>query len=287
NEMVQKFLLFGNPTLEQLQFLEKELLSLPPRPKFAHMMETENLTIFDSLQELFRDDGLTFYFLECMTCMEHFQWYCHTVDQNIARRTFCEIWLPMYQKMTTLTNALQRQRFHQEWEANFSTMFQRDLYGLDVLSVRGRSELVGKGMIHLLTPSLGGVHFAILRSETRFRLAQIAIVLEQFRQQKGRYPENQEEVTPMLAEHGLDWHDPFTEKQTLVYRLNPQSQEAWQHEYDQKCERILKEEAQEEDFFLDSFPYWKPYLLYSFGSNQEDDGGIPLHSDGERADEVF
>ncbi|MDO4576413.1 MAG: DUF805 domain-containing protein [Planctomycetia bacterium] len=291
HETLRQVLLFGNLTAEQLQSLENEMDSLPPRRTFAEMMESENWITFDAVQEILRkprciallDEGLL------NVGMNPVQQLCYIADSNIARQKFCEIWLPLYRKTIAFTNAYERDCFLREWklpEPPALRVFGEDgLRLLYSLTIRGRSNIAAYEMLNLLTEHLSTVSSASLRGDARYRMARIALALERYRLENGRYPENRDEATPFLAKHGLDWYDPFTGKETLVYRLNPQSQEEWQREYDQKCQHLLegKELPEEELYFsAEPFLFWKPYLLYSFGANREDDGGIPY---GE--DEVF
>ncbi|MDO4569680.1 MAG: DUF805 domain-containing protein [Planctomycetia bacterium] len=244
HETLRKVLIFGNLTAEQLQSLENEMDSLPPRRTFAETMASENLITFDSVQELLRNHGTL---VSTDEFMDPVQSLCCVADPNIVRQNFCKIWLPLYRKTAAFTNAYERDCFLREWKLpeppTLRVLGEDGLRLFYSLTIRGRSNIAAYEMFHLLTDSLEAISSGYLRGDARHRMMHIAILLERYRLENGRYPENRDEATPILAEHGLDWYDPFTGKETLVYRLNPQSQEK------------------------------EPYLLYSFGRNQKDDGG--------------
>ncbi|MCR5163938.1 MAG: DUF805 domain-containing protein, partial [Thermoguttaceae bacterium] len=118
----------------------------------------------------------------------------------------------------------------------------------------------------------------------------IAAELERYKLQNGAYPET-------LAELGLP-QDVLTDsfsptKEPLKYRLNPESEEAFWKRYETWKEDlpdyIVKRSGNEDDeeFSEPVRLQWRPYLLYSVGPDQKDDGGKNTWFNRRFGDRVF
>jgi len=104
-------------------------------------------------------------------------------------------------------------------------------------------------LAQLLIPAQTRIWAASLRAEAQMRLAETAVAIERYRLAEGRIPETLEALTPTYLEAVP--RDPFG-PDTLQYRREGQD-----------------------------------YLLYSFGDNRQDGGGVERWQDAEAWDVVF
>ncbi len=138
------------------------------------------------------------------------------------------------------------------------------------------------------------------RNELWFRLAQIAVELELFHRENGRYPETLAESAP--PETFLQ--DPFSNGKPFTYRQNTESRADWQKRFDawrkrietfpeyyapldearcpvgmfipaeefsEKSFPVLTKEEERDDAEFSSLQTWRPFLLFSAGAFDEDD----------------
>lgn len=108
---------------------------------------------------------------------------------------------------------------------------------------------------------------------TNQRLIQVAIAIERYRVKEGKYPESFEQLTDKYwdeKKQGSIRFDPWSGKNTLGYRINAQSKEDWERELKQGRKKAPEYHHEFDD---DSFPVWRPFILYSIGPDLKDDNG--------------
>lgn len=135
------------------------------------------------------------------------------------------------------------------------------------------------------------IRFFYFQNRMMANQLRIAAELERYKLQNGAYPET-------LAELGLPQEvlvDPFSPtKEPLKYRLNPESEEAFWKRYETWKEEKLPDYIVKRSGINDKEEFgepirlqWRPYLLYSVGPDQKDDGGKNTWFNRSPGDRVF
>ncbi|MDO4575356.1 MAG: DUF805 domain-containing protein [Planctomycetia bacterium] len=262
NHVTRKILDSGKATDAQLARLEREWETLPVRQTFLQALHGEKLLCYGALSELFSRPNCWGRIAE--TEPEHAEstekvarMVLRFVDEKVARRRFGEFWKPL-EAVSAEPNPARRA----DLLAAFDTHTKQEMARTErafcwiFVSLQARSEMVGAYAAGFLLPAATQLHTAFQMADAQTRLTRLALSVERFRLQTGSYPDTLDALeTP-------DPFDAFTGQNTLTYRHNPQTQAAWEAKY-----------PPADDPFL--LPPWRPYLLYSFGPNRTDDGGIP------------
>ena len=119
------------------------------------------------------------------------------------------------------------------------------------------------------------------------KLVQVAIAIERYRIKEGQYPESLEQLVGKYwdeKQQGPIRFDPCSGKNTLGYRINQQSKEDWERELKQGLE---KDPEYRHEFDDDTFPVWRPFILYSVGSNLTDEKGEKISIPYDVGDLIF
>lgn len=248
----------------QLARLETGLKALPAALTFPEILAREQFFTFDALQTLLRNPFTWEEALETGAKSEKGCWLGIFFDKNLLREYFCREWRTL-NAIASEPDPLERQRRYEIFEKEFDDSCQ-SLSPLALFFLRSRSEYVGRMFLALLIPAECQLDTGIKRRDTIFRISLLAVQTERFRIQNGR-------VSASLSELGaVDAFDPFTGRQTLTLRPNPLTPEEWSKRY--PSERF-------EDFA------WLPWLLYSYGSNGQDDQGEWDPDDFGKGDVLF
>ena len=129
------------------------------------------------------------------------------------------------------------------------------------LTVQSRSRFLGTVITSQYFQGGIAILKALDRCDARVQLARAAVWAERYRLKNGQYPDQ-------LPSERL--FDPCTGKPTISYRLNPQSKLDWEREL---VENIKQDpEYRDPRYNAEESPYYRPYILYSFGPNQTDEG---------------
>lgn len=156
------------------------------------------------------------------------------------------------------------------------------------ITIRQRSRTAAHLYFHL--NKISYVSFLNSRdlASAQLKLVQAAIAIERYRIKEGKYPESLDQLTPKYwdeKKQGSIRFDPFSGKETLGYRLNEQSSEEWERELKQGREKDPEYRHQFDDV---ERPVWRPFILYSVGSDLKDDNGDILLLDlREQGDVIF
>ncbi|MDR3183477.1 MAG: type II secretion system protein GspG [Planctomycetaceae bacterium] len=124
---------------------------------------------------------------------------------------------------------------------------------LALSSVRIRSQVCGDIALFEGSPALGAVYQVVQRVNARLEVMRLAILIERYKLDTGSYPQSLDKLVPKYIDAVP--FDPCTRQNTLTYKLKPSADTA--------------------------------YLLYSFGPNGTDDGGIEHTDRSGKSDFVF
>lgn len=250
---------YGNPTAEQLDRFAADLAALPRRAVLDNRFE-ENIT-YDVLYQLARGDR---------TLLDENQ-YGHDIHQltlkylsyfpfdlNVAGKRLAEHHDKRrgnrYSESAVKLNPMTARPYYAEKETRIVRLRERGMVStaLSIPLIRTRSRLIADEIIISFDPAFSAAAGALARANAKLALAEIAVALERYQKAEGKYPETLQTLVPKyLDEIPID---PCMNRKTITYRLTPDAE--------------------------------SPYLLYSYGPNGKDDGGVIGLSESE-GDLVF
>ena len=244
----------------------------------------EGLYCFDTLEKVARKnqwfDGLNSTFCGSDTAWESYL----PIDYNIARSRFGDLY-SLLQRGFCESNLQRRAELFQKFEDQLppgSCYGSAPVWGKMIL-IQTRSVVAANTVARLILPDYQNVSVSIDRYAMSIKMARIAVALERYKRLNGAYPEQlfaiiQSGLWPLANSPGvaadeqteLDrlLYDPMTGKPTITYRINKQSKEDWEKELarDRDHDSIIVG-----TYAYATLPYYRPFLLYSWGNNQKDD----------------
>lgn len=207
--------------------------------------------------------------------------YFLLVDENIVRERLYQSRLRLEDACFENDRVIRDQKFKEYNEflcSDSSSQFP------DWLTIRRRScSSAGKA---LFPPANITLHSRDRYSATQ-KLVQVAIAIERFRVKERQYPVALETLVGKYWDEkqlGPIRFDPCSGENTLGYRSNEQSKENWERELKQGREKDPEYRHEFDDY---RFPVWRPYILYSVGSDLKDDNGEILSLTPEKGDIIF
>ena len=253
-EAANLVLQYGKPSIEQLEQFAKDLDSLPRTMVFDtafEKMQLFSLVVNEPEYKLATlgldgsstDINIQFPFLRYLP-----------FDRNIVGK-----------RITEFNNVERKISGDGTWNINWTVMkkhiearddfvrlkmwqLRNPLNWWRFLFIRTRSELIADDLILTYAPALQAAQYGLVRANAQFDLLRLAVALERYKSVNEAYPATLDELVPaFLEEVPLD---AFTGRKTLTYKLAPDAETA--------------------------------YLLYSYGTNEVDDGGVkynPYSSD--------
>ncbi|MCL2005371.1 MAG: type II secretion system protein GspG [Planctomycetaceae bacterium] len=252
-EAVLRVLQHGNPSPEQLERFADDLAKLP-RKTILDTAAWEEKLVYAFLQKhpetkiyAIGQDGLTHFSHEISVFYRFLSRWLPS-DRNIAGKRVAELnnieRLPSGNSAENIDWTVMQKHF--EARNHFFDEMDRQLVSpwslLRIPLIRTRSQLLAYDVIRTYYPATEAGQAALFRSNARFDMLCIAMALERYKAANGGYPDDLE----LLVPHFLDAVpiDIFTGRKTLAYRLAPGAAAA--------------------------------YMLYSYGPNGIDDGGVVL-----------
>lgn len=249
---------YGNPTAQQLEKFARDLDSLPKTESVSIGMHLERFVVYEMLQILGdrkkRDDQGEWKQIRDEIISQNpspaasVGIYMLPIDRNIAGKRLTELMRDFgvenqgYERLVGSNPTLRRQKAEKVREN--AEKLRNDIVSprqwLRVPLIRTRSRLVAESIFLNTFPSLDGILGGFDRSEAQYELLRIAVALERFQREHQQYPESLEELVPKYLQAVP--MDPCTGRATITYLRDP-------HEN-------------------------SPYLIYSFGENGLDNGGL-------------
>ena len=207
--------------------------------------------------------------------------YFLLVDENIVRERIYQCRLRLEDAYYEKDRVLRDQKFEE-----YREFLHSDSYSLfpDWLTIRRRS-CASAG--YVLYPAVDFVLYYRDRSAAIQKLVQVAIAIERYRVKEGQYPESLEQLTEKYwdeKKQGSIRFDPCSGKNTLGYRINKQSKEDWERELKEGREKDPEYRHEFDDY---RYPVWRPFILYSVGSDLKDDNGEILSLTSDKGDLIF
>ena len=204
------------------------------------------------------------------------------VDENIFQER-------LYQSRQSLEDAIfenNRVVRNQKFEKlDTFTIIDNGIQIPDDLTIRGRSCLTARNVFR------PDIFQTCLLSRDRVaatqKLVQVAIAIERFRVKERQYPVALETLVGKYWDEkqlGPIRFDPCSGENTLGYRSNEQSKEDWEREMKQGREKDPEYRHEFDDY---RFPVWRPFILYSVGSDLKDDNGEILSLTSDKGDVIF
>lgn len=250
---------YGNPTAEQLDRFAADLASLPRRAVLDYRFE--DYVTYDVLYQLARGDrtlldedqfGYNFH----MASLKYLSYA--PFDLNVAGKRLTEHHDKRrgnrYSESAVKLNPMTARPYYAEKETRIVRLRERGMVStaLSIPLIRTRSRLIADEIIISFDPAFSAAGAALDRANAKLALAEIAVALERYQKAEGKYPETLQTLVPKyLDEVPID---PCMNRKTITYRLTPDAE--------------------------------SPYLLYSYGPNGKDDGGVIGLSESE-GDLVF
>jgi hypothetical protein len=178
-----------------------------------------------------------------------------------------------------VSNPVLRRQYAERWEESIKEVsntisIQKQWYRIPL--IRTRSELVTECIFVYLSLAVKSAINAFDRYDAQKEMTQIAIALERYKLAHGKYPEKLEALVPKYLD--IVPIDPATGRTTFVYKLRDTKLET---KPDPKPAKPFREMAIQIEL---------PYILYSLGPNNKDDGGTTFFdrdNDNEGYDFVF
>ena len=204
------------------------------------------------------------------------------VDENIFQEQLYQARLPVEDAIFENDRVVRKQKFD---KLGSSTIGNKGFRIPDDLTIRGRSCSTARNVFR---PDI--FQTCLLsrdRNSATQKLVQVAIAIERYRVKEGQYPESLEQLVGKYwdeKQQGAIRFDPCSGKNTLGYRINKQSKEDWERELKQGRE---KDPDYRHEFDDDRFPVWRPFILYSVGSDLKDDNGEILSLTSDKGDLIF
>ena len=278
-------------TAEQLAALDRELRALPPRPDFRNALRGELFFYYDIIQRWMageaEEEEEWFFFESC------------GIDENIFRRRTHQLLAPILQAIDE-PDPLRRFRIvEQKCETSldsYGTPEMRLKTVLNMLTVQTRSRDMADTHFSLIMCSYIQAAQADVRAEVCWKMSLLAVALERYRVEHGTYPEDLKELAEEYWPTGSESVslDPWTGQETLHYARNPQTSEAWRADCEARKAEFLAQRKewdlavyQDPAYPPDTEPYYRPYILYSFGPNGIDDHGQASDNTGNDCDEIW
>lgn len=266
DESISLLIHSSRPTLTQLERLESELKAIPPLPSMARIFEEELHVQYDGIDFLYRNRSLLNYgFLEILP------W-----DEGIIRRKYTQLIHPL-RELILETDRTKRQIWEEQIQSQHERFRKLDNESIPnriwrIATIQNRSSMVADRVFMLFVPAIQTVDESCRRAELGVTLVYTAIAVEKYQRETGAYPQTLAELIPKyLSSVPLD---PYANGQTLIYKLNPVSLSQWQNRQKTRQAKQGKTLPPDERYYGNSMPFWTPYLLYSIGYNEVDDGGV-------------
>ncbi|MBR6435390.1 MAG: hypothetical protein IKS45_02675, partial [Thermoguttaceae bacterium] len=205
------------------------------------------------------------------------------VDENIFREQLYQARRSVEDAIFENDRVVRNQKFD---KLDTFTIIDNGIQIPDELTIRGRSCLTARNVFRPAITFNNCLHSRDRVAATQ-KLVQVAIALERYRVKEGQYPESLEQLVGKYwdeKQQGAIRFDPCSGKNTLGYRSNEQSKEDWEREMKQGLE---KDPEYRHEFDDDKFPVWRPFILYSVGTDLKDDNGEILSLTPEKGDIIF
>jgi len=263
NASANLILKYGNPTEEQLDRFARDLDNLQRVVPFSLSMTAESYMVYQFLDCLGQKAG-RIYLIDVMSRpgldskQRIHSFYILSrlpFDANIAgkrlSKLFGEYGLKDGGAFKRCANPALRHKYVEEMD-RVRKQLEEKLQGSQwyrIPLIHTRSQLLAEYIFVHMTPAFNMASANFDRTEAQNELLRIAIALERYKLAHGDYPKKLDQLVPeCLFEIPLD---PCTTLATFTYKLNPE----------EGC----------------------PYLIYSYGRNGKDDGGVedPRNIDGD------
>ena len=256
NQSAQMILTLGKPTEEQLSRFLRDLNNLPQPNSIALSLTMERMMAYQLLQ-LFKTGYAKEFYSSMKTVTGPNQEYLQTImtllylpyDANIAGERLTELYGEFGLKDYVLdqhqvSNPVLLRRYLDRMEEAGSKLNEKlkqtQLHRIPL--IRTRSELLAEYLFAYMTWAWDGPCLAFSRIEAENEMLKLALALEHAKLVRGAYPANLGELVPTYFL--MQPLDPYTGRMSFVYQPTPDGQH--------------------------------PFVLYSFGPDGKDDGGIPL-----------
>lgn len=276
-EAAERILRYGNPSAEQLERFARDLDSFPRANFIAQTLQWERYGAFETLRllaslngyfycrDLYGDENEQVVFSRGTRSLQMLSLL--SIDLNIAGKRLNELY-GMFDKdfieneRMMGDNPALRNRYAEKMQSRVDAIKEKHESNLQfarIPLIRTRSKLVAELLFKRSYSTISTVFTAFNRNDAKFDLLRMALAVERYQRETGEYPPHLDAVTTKYLESIP--LDPFTARATMMYRLQP-----------------------EEDC---------PYLIYSFGPNKADNGGLReepgknLNSELSRDDIVF
>lgn len=289
---LRTLLFTGMASSEQLTALETELNALPPPPDFRKAMRYEMFGIYSWLQAYLSGKDEEAYSLDDgMRFMRLF------LNKNIVRKRIAKNFQPIREMMAE-TDAHERLRFLPNYGGD-ALCVGDEIYSsrqilFSALTIQGRSRYLADPFSLLMMDAWLMTAENDVQYHTNIQLIRVAVTLERYRSENGKYPETLEEIGERYGRDGSAplKYDPWTGRETLHYSRNPQSYDEWKAALVAEKKAFFKAYTEETDgkYKGDAFrdapayespyylpgerPYYRPYILYRLGKDGGDDGGV-------------
>jgi hypothetical protein len=240
-DAAQQILQYGNPTAEQLERFANDLAALPRK------------TMCDTTYEMNVLYSLLFHPVDSRMLghpgppHDFLYYFPFPIDYNIAGKRLTEF-------NNKIKNLEREASDAGTWSAMKTYFAESDKLLrekgdkiespsalLRIPLIRTRSKLLADNLISYYFPNIHTIQTVLFRTNARYDLLCSAVALERYKVAKGNYPDS---LDALVVEKYLDEVpiDVFTGRKTLTYKLAPDEGTA--------------------------------FLLYSFGPNERDDGGV-------------
>ena len=205
------------------------------------------------------------------------------VDENIFREHLYQTRLSVEDAIFENDRVMRNQKFD---KLDTFTIIDNGIQIPDELTIRGRSCLTARNVFR---PAITFNNCLLSRDRVAAtqKLVQVAIAIERFRVKERQYPVALETLVGKYwdeKQQGVIRFDPCSGKDTLGYRINKQSKEDWERELKQGLEKDPEYRHKFDDY---SFPVWRPFILYSVGTDLKDDNGEVLSLTSDEGDVIF
>lgn len=274
----------GAATEPQLVRFADFLNSLPDRQNEDVLCATERYFSYAFIQHLFA--GITKEERELTQLIELPMLPRGLIDENVIRLEYGRYWDSL-EAACRISSPMDRSAQLAELDQQLKTRLRQLEKGafFRILTVRGRSQI----QCGALLQQTAGPFFSVLRSrdrvETQYQMTRIAVALERSRLKYGAYPEKLEVLIPeFLPTIPID---PSMGYPAFVYRPIVSVGESDKREKGKDAPGPVQDKPisprtitaiNEEGATFQKNVVWQPFLLYSYGTNREDDGGRPALS---------
>ena len=264
----------------QLTRLDRMIRSLPPYQTYEQFFCLDQYEQYDLVQRFFQGkvNGLA----DSKEGERVIQNLRFVVEENQTRREFARLLAPFQEAAKEPCHAKRRLRLKESSDrfCKNNTRLKSAFFS-HLWTIQGRSELMAAFHANLTMPAYEALSIALTRNQTQRKLLRLALAAERYKCLHGGYPENLEEAASLWNESTVDQDirqtvrdmrmDPFTGKPTIQYRINPQTAEQWKQARKERLAQNPDVDPELSDPDYRGAPYYRPYFLYSLGSDGIDD----------------